>query len=1065
MFNFAGERLYYQETNLNTTKGLMYFNKRHDSHSRSNNFNLRIMRKILRTLGMRCAVATIAILSSAPVYAFTPEKGKIYAYSMKDGGSLHAKQFYSFDINSPTTGTILGNAEELGGKAFEAGTFLSNGEFIGFYKSASGEFVYKHVSLKPNGYWGDICDPQYSSDFLKVSDLAYDGETVYAWYQDNNSVWSLGKVNINNGVITRVGKTSDMQMMAITAGNGTLYGIGKDEYVYSISPSSGAISKLTILLKSLNGVAQSASFDSASGTIIWAKQEYYTDPEIVSVNPENGECTTLATLPDSPQLIGLYIVPTANAATPGPVTGLTATNNGANNDVVVSFTMPAVSSTGDALDANIQGLTYTIKVDEQTVIDKKASTVGAAVSETLTTTPGNHTITVVASVGDEDSRVVTTDLFVGEDAPGAVKDAKAVADGNNVTITWAVPDGANGGNYDNAKLAYKVVRMPGNVTVAESTTATTASDVIYTDVYKAFSYVISTIYDNAEVASATSTKVLAGPAFEVTAANPYYVDFENSESADDAGFFCSGTGVGDGEVADPTLKIVEEGTNKYLKYDRSVSGYQVSKPKVFTTAIKFIGKHTYRLSYSFRCGQNGTTFGMYLSDSPTAKCKNVKTLRDAEEYGYNAKDWEQFSDTRVAPVEFTVEKTGIYFVSIQHDYSSCDWDFDNFKVEDVTKPAVPNAPTEMTAVTEVPGSRKVTVSFRLPAEDKNGNDPKLSSVVLKCGDNVINTWTENLEANSMLTYVHENAPLGNLTYSVTVTNAAGTSVPATAEVKVGHDHNLSIVSSDAPESTMKGKTVSISATVRNNGILKAPHEGTTYTLSLMRKSNERDASVVKSWEGEALESNAEKTFTHTMEMANDAAEKETYFFNLAYEPDQDLTDNQSREMEIAVGSPETPVPTELRAVWNEEGSKYDLTWKAPAYNSEDVTLSGYEVYCNKEKVSGDNLVKETSFSYPVDKVGDFAFYVVAVYNTGSSLPSETFNTTNTGVDAIADGSLQVESNGDVLTVKGVQGNVAVYTLTGVRLASAEANGSAVEFRLADGLYILNANGRSLKICM
>lgn len=35
MFNFAGERLYYQETNLNTTKGLMYFNKRHDSHSRS----------------------------------------------------------------------------------------------------------------------------------------------------------------------------------------------------------------------------------------------------------------------------------------------------------------------------------------------------------------------------------------------------------------------------------------------------------------------------------------------------------------------------------------------------------------------------------------------------------------------------------------------------------------------------------------------------------------------------------------------------------------------------------------------------------------------------------------------------------------------------------------------------------------------------------------------------------------------------------------------------------------------------------------------------------------------
>lgn len=1005
-------------------------------------------------------MATIAISSSAPAYAFTPEKGKIYGYAMRGGGSTPAYQFYSFDLSAPSASTKVGNVDNI--KLDRAGTFLANGEFIGF-KNDSGNVIFRRFSLNSDGNWSQTVQ-KYNFAVATVSDCTTDGENVYAWYQDNDYVWSLGKVNIENGNFTRIGSTTSTKMVVIAYGNGNLYGISDDADVYKISTTNGSRTKVATLQDFyVESPAQSASFDTSTGTIVWATYDYSTT-QIIDVNPETGAWTTRGTLPDSPELIGLYIVPSANAATPGPVTNLTATNDGSNNDVLVSFTMPTVSSTGDALDANMQGLTYTIKVDEQTVIDKKASTVGAAVSENLTTTPGTHTISVVVSAGEEESRVVSADIFVGMDTPGAVKDAKAVADGNNVTITWTKPESANGGNYDNAKLAYKVVRMPGNVTVAESTTATTASDVLDSDIYKAFSYIISTLYDNAEVASATSPKVLAGPAFEVTADKPYFVDFQNCESADDAGFFCSGTGVGDGEVADPTLKIVEDGTNKYLKYDRSASGYQVSNPKVFTTAIKFTGKHKYRLSYSFRCGQNGTSFSMYLSDSPTAKCKNVKTLRSEEEYGYNAKDWEQLSDTRVAPVEFEIEKTGTYFVSIQHDFTNCDWDFDNFKVEDITPPAIPNVPTEMTAVTEVAGSRNVTVSFRLPAADKSGNNPKLTSAVLKCGDNVINTWTENLEANSVLTYVHKNAPLGNLTYSVTVTNAAGTSVPATAEVKVGHDHNLSIVSSDAPESAMKGKTISISATVRNNGILKAPHEGTTYTLSLMRKSAERDASVVKEWDGEALESETEKTYTHTIEIANDATEKETYFFNLSYEPDLDLSDNQSREMEIAVGTPETPAPTELKAVWNDEG-KYDLSWTAPVYNSEDVTLKGYEVYCNQEKVSGDNLVEGTTFSYPVNKVGDFAFYVVAVYNTGNSLPSDTFNTTNTGIDNISDGSLQVESNGNVLTVKGAQGKVAVYTLTGVLVEAAEADGAAVEFRLADGLYILSANGRSLKIRM
>lgn len=1018
------------------------------------------MRKLYTAFGTICAMLAIAASSPTTASAVTYEAGKLYGFAV----SSENGKFVTLDLADPSSTTDIGNTSYLQSYKYPlAGTFVSSGDFYG-YRFPLGDSDISLYSFNVEGNDWNTVEVGYADPtnwaIKNISDLAYDETTVYTWYKnDTNGKWYLGTSNLKSGKITNIGNGTDKKMVAIASGNGRLYGIDTDGKLYSISTADGSLTEIGSTDKAVVDKAQSACFDTASKSIIWARYDE-NGAEIVSVNPATAACTTKGTVSGTPQILGLYTLPVAAKAAPGNVTGLTATNDGSDNDITVSFTMPTVNSSDEPLDSG-QALTYTISVDGTVSVEKKASTAGANVEEKIASTNGTHTVSVFCSIPDgDDSMEESVSLFVGMDTPGAVKNAVANADGNDITISWSAPAGKNGGKYDSAKTAYKVVRMSGNVTIAENTSETTVTDAIETDRFRGFTYTITTIYDGVEGDSATTPEVLAGPAFEVTRNNAYFNDFENTTAAD-AGFFVTGNAANAGYPG-PKLTIGNKGANNYLRVDLSDSR-DVRNLKVFTTALELKANHSYKLSYSFCCNsQNGIYLTAALTDKPTADCKNVKKLYEGD-YGYNAQDYDRLSPTRVPACEFSVAKSGIYFVSIQCSYTANPLDFDDFKVEDITEQAVPDAPTDMKAETESAASRDVTVSFTLPAKDAAGNDPELTSVELKCGDNVLKTWNENLVAGAEMTFVHKNAALGNHTYSVTASNDAGTSAPATASVKVGQDHNLSIVSTEAPDNVMKGKSFNISATVRNNGINNAPDGENDYTLSLMHKASDGTASVVKTWNGETIESEKESTFTHTMEMSVDASDKETYYFQLAYAPDEDMADNQSNDMEIAVETPEMPAPTALEVRY--ENNEFNLSWTAPEYEPEDVTLNGYDIYCNGDKINGDNLVKGTTYTTPAGDVKEYTFYVVAVYNIGNSTASNSVKITPSGIEHIDGDTLGIRTIDNEITVSGAHGTVNIHTMTGALAGSEETDGNPVGFHLANGTYIVSANGKSIKVTM
>lgn len=816
-----------------------------------------------------------------------------------------------------------------------------------------------------------------------------------------------------------------------------------------------------------------ACYDSDRQAVLWARYDAsnYFNPvsEIVAVDVTSGTATSIGNLTSVPQLTCLYTPVSFSPEAPGAVTDLTATNNGTDNNVTVSFTMPTMNYGGTELNPNLQGLTYTVSVDGTPVIENKASAVGAEVTETFETTPGTHTVTVLAAqtlfgAGPESK----TSLFVGMDTPAAPKNLKAKAIDDLVTLTWEAPEGQNGGKYDASKLTYKVVRMPDEVTVAENLTETTFSETIAAEQLTGYSYRVINVYDGAEGASAESGTVFVGPSFEVTPATPYIQDFQSVATAEESGFFFSGKcalpGYG---YSEPVMNILSQDDNKYLQITPDPNYSYVNNPKLFTTALKLKARHTYRIHLKFRANYTyGASFAVVLADKPTADSNILKTIVENKSYGYPDENPEAFTEDRFTPTEFQVDETGVYFISMQTvngALMSSKWDFDDVKVEDLTEPGIPNTPVDLTA--EAPeGSRDVTLTFTLPTEDNNGDDPALTEVEIKRDDVKVASLTEGLTAGAHMTWTDENAPLGNHTYAVVAVNANGSSAPVQASVKVGRDYDLSITAVEAPASVVKGRPFTISATLRNNGINPAPLGEDTYTLALVRSLEGGATEIVEAREGARIESDKEEVFTFDLNVPRDAGAELTYYFYLTYEPDMNTADNRSADYTLSVITPEFPAPTTLAAEWND--GKYDLTWTAPAYDADIVTLKGYDVYCNGSKLNGEEPVSETGYSAEAESDVTYEYYVVAVYDLGTSEASEKLVMFHTGVDAAAEAAaFSVRAEGTALTVTGAEGPVAVYSASGLRVAYDESRGQTVTFPLAAGAYIVTANGHAVKIIL
>lgn len=125
--------------------------------------------------------------------------------------------------------------------------------------------------------------------------------------------------------------------------------------------------------------------------------------------------------------------------------------------VSISFTMPTTTLTGQALSS----VKYNLYRGVQKIKNGIEATPGERVTLTENRAEAGKLIYSVEPIANgETGEKVTAETYIGPETPSAPTEVRAVADGNELTVSWMAPTmGTHGATLDPSRLSYNLVRI------------------------------------------------------------------------------------------------------------------------------------------------------------------------------------------------------------------------------------------------------------------------------------------------------------------------------------------------------------------------------------------------------------------------------------------------------------------------------------------------------------------------------------------------------------------------------------------------------------------------------
>ena len=262
------------------------------------------------------------------------------------------------------------------------------------------------------------------------------------------------------------------------AENGFLYGVGLDGFLYIIDKvleeeaTSVAVYPLADLgIADISTNPSSMTFDPRTKKLYWsyvstAQKSYLY--EIEGYGTLTPKAVKVMDVPDNAYLVNMYIAPMEAADdAPAAVSDLTAVFEGEKTTGTVSFTMPALTYSGDALSGTLDYVVYADGAEVATGTAEAGSEVSRQV--TVDTEGSDVELRVVAKNAAGEGAPQSVALYIGRDVPLAVQNLKLTynADTEYTRLSWEAPTtGVHGKTLTEYNLSYNIVRQPGDVTVA-----------------------------------------------------------------------------------------------------------------------------------------------------------------------------------------------------------------------------------------------------------------------------------------------------------------------------------------------------------------------------------------------------------------------------------------------------------------------------------------------------------------------------------------------------------------------------------------------------------------------
>lgn len=628
-----------------------------------------------------------------------------------------------------------------------------------------------------NASTGECENISYLTDFsLWATETAVsaDNKVYGVFFTGDAEGTELGIADYASETRTTIGAVSRYYVaLGITKDN-VLYGIDPNGNLYSINSTTAKeklIGSTGVKVSGANNDwnVQSGEIDQETGIFYWASTDPQGNSALYTVDLATAKATKIGDFMHNEQVAMLTIPKeTVKDEAPALASDMSLVFDKASLTGKVSFTAPSTTYIGGNLSGS---LSYVVSVDGKETKEGTAS-VGQKVEEALTVKRGIHSVAVCFSNAASNGPKAYINSFIGDDIPLKPTNVKATVDvkTGNVQIAWnAVTQGVNEGYVGDMK--YSIERYPDKKTIAQSTSATSVSDVLPGGDLAGYYYTVQAISGQRKSESAKSNSVSFGNVLEP----PYYQGFDNASALS-------------------TLTVLDENNDgttwQFLENDGSnQSAVSISYAEVdhddwlVLPALNLKAGVLYNLSY--RVATMGASFPEELEVKYGAEPNAAAMIHEV------ASKTEYTNDQYVTvKKELTMDKDQVVYIGF-HCTSNADWCYqlvlDDIKLEGNSLKA-PDATTKLSATPATDGSLKVRIDFTAP--DKAIDGSKLTSdldvYILRDGAEL--QQMSAIKPGQDYYYMDNYAVQGLNTYSIIACNSEGTGRESqSVEAYVGED--------------------------------------------------------------------------------------------------------------------------------------------------------------------------------------------------------------------------------------------------------------------------------------
>ena len=587
--------------------------------------------------------------------------------------------------------------------------------------------------------------------------------------EDGYELCTIEFPKYKSGSINRTAKgtlAQPLYAMAI-AGDGVLYALQADGQFVSVDRNTAQVTVIGSSALTPAGKG-SAVIDPTTGRFFCTVAPQGGAAGLYEIDKTTGAATLVYAFPGAEQVTGLYCTPSeAAAAAPGKATSLSAEFPAGGLEGTLSFTAPQTDAEGKPAQGE---LTYTVSLGG-TVLATGQTEYGAAVSVPVTLpAEGEHELVVVMSCEAGASEAATLKVRAGKGLP-VTPAISASWDGAKMLVSWTpVTESADGLYLDPAQVTYKVTRYPGQVTVADATSATSLEDTFTApDKFTIYYYEIEASHAGKTSAPGRSEGV-GVRAYSV----PYSQDFGTEFYRDDlidTFTIVDANGDGEGwaynsytEVMRCRTMAAENGADDWL----ILPAITLEKGKAYElSAMMHDGGETLKERVEIKMGRRNTAEAMTL---PVMSERLVESA-----------DFKEFK-AYVNPTEDGDWYIGFHCTTPGSEYYLY---LDDIQLTAKADAGLAQAPAEFTVTPGANGAHKATISFKAPLLDVSGNTLSSIDKIVVSRDGTEIHSIANPAPGGLYTYEDNTVGAGSHDYKAVAWNTAGAGDPALVTAFVG----------------------------------------------------------------------------------------------------------------------------------------------------------------------------------------------------------------------------------------------------------------------------------------